>query len=182
MVKIHLILIPFSILNGCTVSDKDTVQLDFSFTEKEIAMIQFAANEWYDATDGEAVINIDTKFKYDRPLTIEQFEKKYENTVMFKGYNNDPAIEIIQENLNSYILGARAVNIIINIDNIVKEEHVSIVALHEFGHYLGILDLEYGLMAGGDPSNLEACIDLWAIDAYCSINYCGNNKHETCNQ
>jgi len=174
----------------------DTILVDYRCSPSEINLITKAMDEWSEATDSAEIdIPLSLHFNSDEePDGYLNWERGSE-AVIYKIETTNLGYLVLKEEYGVDFYGAATeftylVFVEDNIPGLVEQEIFETyeeafykTALHEFGHFFGLVDhlsSPHSVMAGQIYAGVETCIDEETLEYYCNLQECGPNKHPTC--
>ena len=168
--------------------------IDEDFTDYEVEMIEFAIDEWIQATDNATSAWVLTRdgFKTPRPFSFWGDWVGGPNIpVIYKVYKTDPGYNDLRFNTGSENIAGAALTgwrVAIIVDQLDTSDKVSYddafhaVMLHELGHFYGLSHSEEGIMNPVTNPIHNNCIDWHALNTFCSLHQdCGPNAQPSCN-
>lgn len=176
----------------------DNIQVDYKFSVQEISLIMKAMNEWSEAVDSTEInIPLSLHFNSDEKPYGSQIVEIGSEPVIYKIKTTDQGYDYLKEKMevNELFGAADHFDEIIFVEDFIQEfvENKSFknygelfykVALHEYGHFIGLSHLSspHSVMANGMYAGVEACIDEETLKYYCDMEECGPHKHSTCKE
>ena len=178
-------------LSAC-VPINNRMLIDYKFKPLELELIESAMSEWEQATGSpsatifisKGAVLTNGEFTIHDYMIIDGFARMFRITTNDSGYKS--LKNVTNPPSDSYLGISRRGQVI----GLVADQYYSCngklhadcfysVALHELGHFYGILHSERGLMSQPD---MPVCIDSWAVNQFCDIHHDCVNPHSTCKE
>lgn len=160
-IPIFIIGLPIS----CSPKDKidlhSTVAIDSSFSPVDIEIITSAIDQWQATTSELVKIN----------LIITDDPKSSPNRILKGSYGIDSSDRSQFYGLTTW--GYSGIETTLYLDTItVNGVYLQEIAMHEFGHMLGLAHKPTGLMTAFPTG--QVCIDKDTLDQFCQVRDCGS--------
>jgi len=154
-----------------------TYYVSTDFPAAEYAAISRAARKWNHACDATLVTvdgQLDRSFDYAR-----DWLEPNERVVWLVNVHSADYAAMVDDQGTKWegLYGVYGGPIAIASD--VQSKYIEHLALHEFGHALGLrVHTQSGIMSA--HGSKQSCIDSASLEAVCAINHCGPRRQMTC--